>query len=333
MQACNKSEHGCSAGDLFTPRVESNWVSVSIRDDEELKNTPLDCRQCHQRGEQVPGLLMRELVGPWTHFFEPAPVGAPDYGLPGVRGRDLVEDYVRAKGNESYAGINAATVRHTLGLVLENLAGTNQPLFFDAANIELERWPFDGERYAKEPLPSPTWDAAYEAFKRGEQLALPYVEPRATDPGKQARLTQAYQAYRAGTLPAEQLPDLSDIFPDDPLVRAKIGLVTEPDATPAQALIQACGSCHNDVLDQSISRARFNIDLSRMTSAELELAIQRMQLTPEEPFVMPPPEGRQLDAAAREALIAYLKSGARSADDDAMLARAAKLGMAGGRRR
>src|SRR5688500_11902370 len=83
-------------------------------------------------------------------------------------------------------------------------------------------------------------------------------------PDKLTRLTASYRAFRAGEIDALQLPDLSDIYPEDPQTRAEMGLQTEPAATPARALVQACGSCHNDVLDQSISRARFNIDLGRM---------------------------------------------------------------------
>ena len=42
--------------------------------------------------------------------------------------------------------------------------------------------------------------------------------------------------------------------------------------TPPQLLIQACGSCHNDVLDQSISRARFNVAIGRLEREEVEQA-------------------------------------------------------------
>ena len=60
-QACNERASGCSPGDLYTPRVEADWTSTQIDDDEALKNTPSDCRQCHQRGLAEPKLLMREL--------------------------------------------------------------------------------------------------------------------------------------------------------------------------------------------------------------------------------------------------------------------------------
>jgi mono/diheme cytochrome c family protein len=230
-QACNAD--GCKPGDLFTPRVESDWLRVSVRDAEDLKNTTLDCRQCHQRDDRIRFMLS-----------------------------------------------------HTFGVALENIVNRAQPLLFDTPKIEQERWPIaeDGS-YPTTPLASATWD---------------------------------------------ELPDLADIFPDDPLTRAKIGLQNEPGATPAQALVQVCGSCHNDVLDQTISRARFNIDLWRMARAELDSAIDRLQRATHHVGAMPPPETRQLDSAALAALIDYLRQDRRSPEDDAFLQHAAISGMKGG---
>jgi cytochrome c553 len=329
-QACNAT--GCKPGDLYTPRIESSWLRVGIRDAEELKNTTFDCRQCHQRGRETPMLLMRELEAPWTHFFE---LDSPDYqtgSLPGVRGLDLVRDYNRAKGDEGYAGLAAYTLRHTFGVLLQNLVNRDQPVLFDAPKIEEERWPLDEATgaYPSAPHPSRTWQAAYEAFKRGDQLAMPHFDPRPTDPAKQAALGAAYQRYRSGELSADELPDLGDIFPDDPLTRAQIGLQNEPGASAPEALVQVCASCHNDVLDQTITRARFNVALERMSRAELDQAIERLQRDPHAAGAMPPPESRQLDAEARSGLIAYLRANQRSAQDDAFLQHAATQGMTGG---
>jgi hypothetical protein len=82
----------------------------------------------------------------------------------------------------------------------------------------------------------------------------------------------------------------------------------------------------------SISRARFNIDLARMSRAERELASERIERAKDAAGVMPPPEGRQLDAEARQRLLAYLRQDERSAADDALLAHAAESGMNGGGR-
>jgi len=329
-QACNRSAAGCVPGDLFTPAIERDWLSVRLRDDEDLKNTPSDCRQCHQRARDVPRLLMRELNNPWTHFFEPP--DAPDSGEPRVRGRDLMHDYQRAHGDERYAGFALERINALAPFVLEARVGMDQPVFFDAPGIEHERWPYGPDGYPAEPRPSAIWERAFEAFKRGEQLALPYLEQRATDPDKQAALSEAYARFRAGELSARELPDLRDIHPDDPQLRARIGLSTEPHVSPVDTLIQACGTCHNDVLDQSLSRARFNVDLARLNAAEIALAIARIELPGGQPGVMPPPEARQIEPGARAALLAYLRAYRPGEQSDERLQRAAALGMAGGGR-
>jgi hypothetical protein len=326
-QACNERDEGCSPGDLYTPAIERDWNQVQVRDEEDLKNTTFDCRQCHRRGRDSSTLLMRELESPWTHFLFPLAATNP---IPGVTGSDLMADYVAGKGDEPYGGLALDAISPIAPFKLESVVGNNQPLLFDAPKIENERWPYGPNGYASQPGPSPTWDAAYEAFKRGEQLALPYLEQRAVDVNKQAELAHAYQRYRAGEIEPEELPDLADIFPDDPSLRAKIGLQTEPDATPEDALIQACGGCHNDVLDQSISRARFSIALARLDRAEIDLAIDRIQRPRTTPGAMPPPEARQLDPDVRDRLLDYLRRDLTAVEIDPRLERAATLGMLGG---
>lgn len=325
-QACNRGG-GCEPGDLYTARIEDDWLGVRIRDDEELKNTPLDCRQCHQRARATPALLMRELEFPWTHFFFTGDIAEV---LPGVNANDLMDDYRAAKRGEAYAGVSVGGRDVASPFLLQVRVDPEQPLLFDAPAIHTERWPLGPDGYAAEPRASETWTATYEAFKRGEQLAPPYLEQRATDAEKQAELTRSYRRYLAGELAPNELPDLGDIYPDDPRIRAQIGLQVEPGAMPAEALIQACGGCHNDVLDQSISRARFSIDLARLDRAELDRAIERITLPAGTPGVMPPPEARQLDPETRARVVAYLGQELGEMEIDPRLAKAARLGMAGG---
>jgi hypothetical protein len=241
-----------------------------------------------------------------------------------------MQDYFDAKGEEPYGGLALHTISPETVFRLQFFVDRIQPLLFDSPAIADERWPAGAQDSIAVPLPSPTWERGYEAFKRGEQLALPYLETRAVDLDKQVRLSAAYRRYLAGEITADELPDLADIFPDDPQVRARIGLATEPDATAVDALIQACASCHNDVLDQTLSRARFSIDLARMDRAEIETAIERIELPSDAPGAMPPPEARQLAPGVRERLVAYLRQSAQAPIAEPRLARAAELGMAGG---
>jgi hypothetical protein len=330
-QACNTQPAGCVSGDLYTPQIESNWLRLRARDGDELANTPEDCRTCHQRGTETASLLMRELEDPWTHFFLPP---GPS-GVPGASGADLYEDFVTAHGEELYAGFSLQHISEMAPFFLESLTGPSQPLLFDAPTIAFERYPWGPDGYATEPQPSATWERAYEAFKRGEQLALPYVDARATDPDKQAALSAAYRRYREAELDVGELPDLSDIFPDDPHERARRGLQAEPDATPEDALIQACGSCHNDALDQSGSRARFNIRVSDLDRQELDLAIERLERRSSEPGAMPPPAARALDEPTRRRLIEYLRGDPAELDRQGVLDHASRIGMTrgGGQRR
>ncbi|HET8938102.1 MAG TPA: hypothetical protein VFN67_31880, partial [Polyangiales bacterium] len=247
-------------------------------------------------------------------------------------GSALLRDFLKARGDEAYANVSADVLKSVIGLTLELQVDPAQPLSFNGSKIAGERWPWRDGGFPAEPERSATWDSAFEAFRRGEQLPLPFYAPRATDPVKQAALSEAYQDYRNGRIDASELPDLADIFPDDPQLRAEIGLQTEPSASPAQTLVQACGTCHNDVLDQSISRARFNIALARMDRAELDVAIARILSAPDEPGVMPPPGRRQIAPEKVRELARYLERSQRSAEDDALLEHAAQLGMTGGGR-
>jgi cytochrome c553 len=334
QQPCNSSSTGCSPGDLYTPATEWGWTEITLQDDEELENTPFDCRACHARGGARAGLLMREVDGPWTHFFDSQ---APEKSgrRPELTGYDLLQDFIAAKGDERYADIDVSRLDPSTPQALEILVGLDQPLYFDALGIERERWPQRENGYPADPQASSTWQAAYTAFKRGDQLAIPHFDPRPTAPDKQARLAEAYTRYRNHELDAlagQALPDLADIFPDDPTTRAQLGLQVEPNATPEDTLIQACGPCHNNVLNQELSRARFSIDIARMPEAELDAAAERIALPLTAAGVMPPAQARALTDDTRRELAAYLRGKARSAEIDPKLAQAASAGMLGGRR-
>lgn len=83
---------------------------------------------------------------------------------------------------------------------------------------------------------------------------------------------------------------------------------------------QACTQCHNSRLDQTISRARFNIDLNASSNlsggvltsserdAEIALAINKLQLPAEDVCKMPPESFRTLDPAELDLVISYLCS-------------------------
>jgi mono/diheme cytochrome c family protein len=308
-QACNDSARGCLPGDLLTEAVEQDWLEVTLYDETTLRNTPLDCATCHQpEGPNTPKLLrMQELETPWTHWFSKGTEG----------GRALLDDYRAAKGDEAYAGVPGARLeRATPGglsmLALYSSAPT-QPNMFDSRAIEAEvrdsAAALGGAQPVDNSVPgdSTTWRAVYDQAKRGAAIAVPYHDVKVTDPDKLERMTAAYQTYRSGELAREALPDIRDVFPDDPRRLAEMGMGTEPGMDGEAVLLQACSQCHNPRLDPSLSRARFRADLVGMSRNEKDLAIERLRLPQSDPFVMPPTRLRVLTKEARERAIEALK--------------------------
>jgi mono/diheme cytochrome c family protein len=308
-QACNASEAGCVPGDLLTPAVESDWTELTLYDEEDLKNTQLDCATCHQPdGPGTPKLLrMQELQSPWTHWFWRSSKG----------GLALIADYTAAKGDEVLAGMTSEQLQGCHPANLSQLAifsgSYRQPNEFLSELIEDEVLASSAARGGAQPednsVPgdSPTWRLAYEAARRGEAIPVPYHDVKVTEPSKLARMTEAYQAFRRGELDRAQLPDIRDVFPDDPTRLAEMGTMTEPGLDGAGVLLQACSQCHNPRLDPNLSRARFRADLVGMSREEKQLAIERLKLPEAQLGAMPPPRLRRLSAEARQRAIEALQ--------------------------
>ena len=306
--ACNSQPEGCSAADLLTPAVESGWTDTTLYDEDDFKNTVLDCLPCHQPGG--PGttkfLRMQEYDSPWTHWFSPNSEG----------GRALLADFVAAHGDESYAGYPAALLRASDPMTISTLVtlsiGT-QPNVFHSAAIEYEVKMSSAELGGDQPMDnaipgqSNTWRQAYDEARRGRAIAVPYHNVKVTDPAKLTNMTQAYQRFQRGETPDELLPDIRDVFPEDPLLLAQMGLGTEPGLDGNGVLLQSCSQCHNPLLDQTLSRARFRADLVDVDRRTKDLAITRMSLPPEDPRAMPPARLRVLSDEARQLAIDVLR--------------------------
>jgi hypothetical protein len=298
-------ESECTPGDLLTPAVEQNWLSLDPYSEEDLANTVLDCRHCHQ--PDGPGtekiLRMQELEGPWTHWFSDTTIG----------GQALLDDYAAAKGDEDFAGLNLEQIRlsepELLALVVRRTSGQSQPNSFASGRIEAEVRDSAAAKGGDQPTDnsvpgqSETWQVIYESARRGEAIPVPYHDVKVTDPVKLAKMTEAYRAYTDGTLSVDALPDIRDVYPDDPERLAELGFATQPGTSAPEALFQACSQCHNDRLDQSISRADFNPALAlTSTKAESE-AIKRLQLPGDDIRAMPPRRLRSLAASVRDDLV------------------------------
>ncbi len=299
--ACELAQN-CTNADLFTPAVEKDWKGFSVYDDEDLKNTLLDCRHCHQ--PDGPGtkmmLRMQELEDPWTHWFRSDRPG----------GIALLQDFFRAHGDqEDYGGIPAALIQKSDGRALEDLVKgqgfQNQPNFFNSREIENE---IKASSSLQPEINTPqgksaTWDALFARSFAGQAIPVPYHDVKVTDPDKLQFATDEYKKFMTGQ--STELPDIRRVFLDDAL--EAMTFLPKSGATGKEILVQTCAQCHNPKLDQTISRAKFDVTrLDSMTRAEKDGAIARLKMGSANRLRMPPVTMRSLPDDAREAAIAYL---------------------------
>ncbi|MBX3188461.1 MAG: hypothetical protein KF819_15700 [Labilithrix sp.] len=301
--AC-EADHSCKAGDLLTPAVEKGWKGWSLYDDEDLKNTLVDCRHCHQ--PDGPGtrmmLRMQELEDPWTHWFRSDRPG----------GAALIADYLRAHGDkEDYFGIPAAIMQSSDGRAMEDFVKgqgfANQPNVFDSPRIENEvRNSSRAQPETNTPKgKSQTWQRLYDASFTGRFIPPPYHDVKVTDPDKLGFATEAYARFVQGKMSASQLPDIRRVFLDEALT--EMTMRPKAGATGREVLVQTCAQCHNGKLDPSISRAKFDVTaLDTMSPAMKQNAIARLRLPASDRRHMPPALFRTLPADALDRAIAEL---------------------------
>lgn len=291
-QACNASAAGCSVDDLLTPKVETGFTGYSLYHEKDLANTIFDCQQCHQPEGTAAAktLRMQELQNPWGHFFRNNR----------ANGQALLADYAAAHpATETYGGIPGAAITNSDPAQLEGLVenqGFKAQLNEFSTNQILDQGP------------SAPWLALYDKALAGQTIPAPYHENRVTDPTKLATATTAYQAAAAGTAPLTT--DIREVFADaamqDLQFRPAASLVTAGDGKGI--LVQMCQQCHNPALDQSLSRAKFDVTkLATMPREEKDKAIVRLTLPATSSRKMPPPRFRELSAAEVQLVVNQLK--------------------------
>jgi hypothetical protein len=297
-QACN--DGGCTAFDLYSPAVEQNWRQVDVYDDSDLRGTTFDCLVCHQpNGPDSPKMLrMHELQLPWTHFFRD---DAP--------GKRLVSLYYSAHSStEAYAGIPGLAIGESAptrleGLV-ENEGFANQPNEFATLKIAIEL----SKRGAR-PADSATWQALDRGALESGIFPVPFSATSAADPSKIAVLAKAYRnATKHGATSATiaDFPPLDDLYSDAARVMAGVAPSAESDGNAI--LDRMCRRCHNSRLDQSLSRANFNVEkLAEMSADEKEKAIERMRLPATSRRKMPPARAGELTAGEIDRVVAALR--------------------------
>jgi len=265
-QACNDRPGGCNYGELLTPAIEKDWTEVSVYRAEDLTNTIVDCFHCHQPTGNRPMLRMQELRNPWTHWFRD-----------NTDGNQLIADYYAAHPQtETYAGIPGPMIRGSDPQKLENLVRGNgftaQPNEFLTATIRNE--------LRQTPGVSATWNRLNAEVVAGRMIPIPYLDLKVTEPSLLAKYTTQYQNFAAGTVPLDKFEDHRSVLLTDPVKIAQVGFAVAPGTPPKDMLMIACAQCHNSNLDQTISRAKFNVDFSKMqkASTEIDIAIFRLKL-------------------------------------------------------
>jgi cytochrome c553 len=274
--ATSAATDGCDSWDLFGPEVETGWRAVSAFADADLENTIFDCNVCHREGG--PGtekrLLMMQQRPPWTHFFRDKEAGAL-----------LLDRYFTAHPREErYGTVPGTLVRWSEPALLEGLV--------------------EHEGFVAQPTELPTRDLARAEMRRADPHAVtryaelqvralsgglpPVPDARAFffDPVRADRLAKDYRARaKDPSAPFFEPAELHD-------GRALVATLRRgaPDASGDELLLAACSRCHNDRLDPSLSRARFDVTaLDAMSDAELGLAIERLAADPTATLAMPPP--------------------------------------------
>jgi hypothetical protein len=279
--ACEATKN-CGPADLLTAAVEKNWKGTTLYGDEDLKNTILDCRQCHQPGGPGTDMMLRmqELADPWTHWFRTDRPG----------GQALLADFHAAHGTEEdYMGVPGHLIEKGDGRALEDFVSGQgffqQPNVFDSKKIETEvKRTSSSQPEVNMPVgQSSTWQALYDAAAQGDFIPVPYHDVKVTDPQKLQFATDAYQKFLAGGSPND-LPDIRRVFLDDAL--PEMTMRPRAGATGEQIVVQMCSQCHNPRLDTSISRSHF--DALNMTPAMKQQAIARMKLPASDIRHMPP---------------------------------------------
>jgi hypothetical protein len=282
QRACDS---GLDPAERLTPAVERDWVQVDVYEDDDLENTVLDCKRCHQPAG--PGtrkiLRMHEHTDPWTHFFRSDRPG----------GRALLDDFHATHGTEEdYGGIPAPWLDRSdpalLAALVENNGFSDQPNPFDAAQIEREVEATNPAQPQSNSPPgrSASWQRLFDLAVTCKAAPPPYHDAKVYDATKLESAGLSYRAMLTGGR-RESSDDLRDVFLEAALV--DVGVRPPPRATGRAVLVETCQDCHNSTVDPSLSRARFDVErLEQMTRSEKDAAIRRLDLPIENRQRMPP---------------------------------------------
>lgn len=332
-QACN-ADHSCSVGDLLSPAIEKDWTGLTIYEDDDIENTVVDCKRCHQPDGPSSQKILRlqEFKVNWTHFFrnkgpnntalqvnpgidfDGTLVGG-DEAVPGLEGGlALLNDFHKAHGYaEDYAAIPADFIPESAPIFLEDIIKfkgdrDKQANEYNGLVIEQEIKSLNPFQPMDNSVPgkSPTWEKLYDNYLYGNVIAPPYHDVKVTDPVKLEAMSKSYRSFVDGEITADELPDIRDAFLESQ--QWKMGFAAKPGLDGQGIITQLCSTCHNEKLNQNLSRARFDADLTKMSMEQRATAAERLQLPDDHLLKMPPAGSSSLTAQQVDLLVQTLMS-------------------------
>lgn len=317
-QACNAG--GCSAEDLLTPRVESDWRGWTLYVDTELEDTPLDCLSCHRPfGADTRKILqMRQVSDPWMHWGDfrkldegSCPTYPPDGVVPRVvataDGLDLVVKLEGPQGN--YGGVPVTELRDSAsGDVMTDF-------LIDAENL-ITAAPIPPHPYAQFALR--TRETLCERFQTGQSpsweddrrlsqlrgLPFPFYAPDVLDSKSREALAGGRSALLERSTATDSFSLLSSLLA--PEVAPAVGFVPRETDSASDILQGMCSRCHAPGTSPSLGRARFVVGANAIEASVFQTVRQRLSLPPEAPRAMPPRIAGELPPWAVERVLSYL---------------------------
>lgn len=303
----------CGPEDLLGPSIESGWTRWSLYQDVDLVNSPIDCLVCHQPdGPSTPKMgRMQELRAPWLHYFPASGMGltesvkllqprfralhAGEVMFGGVRVDELTEA-VASSDQPRIGGANTfETFVDSLGETADHPGGDSTVLELQAfASGTVEAELAAGSRA--------TWMGYRRQVLRGERIPIPHFAVDPSDDGRRARAEAWYRAAVTEGRRGLAVEDPREVF--TPETEIELSRAPSPDEDGPTLIRHFCARCHNDRLDQTLSRARFDATaLETLDDAARATAAARVQLPDDAPGLMPPPRFATLPAWARRRIV------------------------------
>lgn len=331
--------HGtCSASDLLSERIESDWLDWTLYTERDLEDTPLNCTSCHRPdGAQSPSrMLMRQIESPWLHWGDFRGVKPPT-SCPDGSGNDAwVEGQIEADGADLLRLLNGPDGRHG-AIPVENLIAA-------ASGYDLSSFLFYAAGYAdgpgdvpclppncpfSEPHPFPASEVLCDRLQRGRAdvpggawsvyraqvlargFPVPYFDPDVLDAALRSKVATDFGDFLTSPPTAAGAGDaftlLSGLVSED--VTRAVGFLPDPDDSASVILTKMCVRCHSDSVDPALGprRSKFNaLALDRLDATQARKIIERIRLPRTSPELMPPLLAGELPDWARERVEEFL---------------------------